>query len=174
MTSIATRTDGISRDHVVRWVVAYTPHAVFLLLLIYLGIAAPFFLAPSTLDLVLKQSIPTVIVCLGLATVVMAGGDDVVSGGIDLSIPATAILAAAIIADQVTNQGTPIVLAFVLGMGAALCVGIVNACLVVVVGMTPLLATLACSAAVVGISKVVTASRRINVGDPVIVYIRDG
>ena len=174
MTSVATPTDGASRDRLARLVIAYTPHAVVVALLVYLGIAAPFFLAPSTLDLVLKQSIPTVIVCLGLATVVMAGGDDVVSGGIDLSIPATAILAAAIIADQLTNQDTPIAMAFALGMGAALCVGIVNACLVVVVGMTPLLATLACSAAVVGISKVVTASRRINVSDPFIVYMRDG
>ena len=116
-----------------------------------------------------SQAIPTVVVCLGLATVVMAGGDDVVSGGIDLSIPSIAVLAAAIVADQVTNQGNSLLFALSLGLGAALCAGIVNALLVVSVGMTPLLATLASGAAYVGISQVITHSRRINVSDPFIV-----
>ena len=40
--------------------------------------------------------------------------------------------------------------------------------------MTPLLATLATSVAVVGITKVITQSKRINVTDPFIVFLRDG
>ncbi len=150
------------------------PFVVFVLMLGYIAFSVPNLLSAQSIDLILRQSVPTVVVCLGLAVVVMAGGDDVVSGGIDLSIPAAAILAAAIIADQVTNHGTSIAIAFPLAMMAALLVGLVNAFLVVHIGMTPLLATLATSVATVGIAKVVTASRRINVNHPAIVYLRDG
>ena len=150
------------------------PLFIFAALLVYLSVAAANFLTYSTLDLILRQAIPTVIVCLGLSVVVMAGGDDVVSGGIDLSIAATAVLAAAIIADQVVNHQTVLAVAIVMAIGAALAVGVANALLVVRIGMTPLLATLASSVAVVGIVKVITSSRRINVDHPAVVWLRDG
>lgn len=154
-------------------ILSSAPLIIFVVLLIYLGITAPNLLEPATISLMLKQSVPTVIVCLGLATVVVAGGDDVVSGGIDLSIPATAVLCAGIIADQLSNHGSPLFLAITMACGAALSMGIVNAVLVVKIGMTPLLATLASSVAAVGITKVITSSRRINVDHPFIVFIRD-
>ncbi len=159
-----------------RWrnLLGTSPLIIFVVLLIFLGFTAPNFLAPTTIDLILRQSIPTVVVCLGLSVVVMAGGDDVVSGGIDLSVPATAIIGAAIIADQVTNHGNPIVLALLLALGAALVIGALNAFLVVKIGVTPLLATLGMSVAVIGVTKVITASRRINVDHPAIVFVRDG
>lgn len=149
------------------------PLIVFMVLLVYLTVSAPNLLEPSTINLILKQSVPTVIVCLGLACVVIAGGDDVVSGGIDLSIPATAVLCAGIIADQLTNHDASIMTAIALASGAALSMGIANAVLVVFVGMAPLLATLASSVAAVGITKVITSSRRINVDHPFVIYIRD-
>jgi len=164
------------KDSALDWrsVTGYLPFAVFVLMLGYLAYSAPHLLSTESIDLILRQSIPIVVVCLGLAVVVIAGGDDVVAGGIDLSIPAAAVLAAAIIADQLTNHGTPFFLAFTMAMGAAVVVGCVNAFLVVLIGMTPLLATLATSVATVGIAKVVTSSRRINVDHPTIVYLRDG
>lgn len=152
----------------------YLPLVIFVGLLGYLSLASPNFLSFQTFDLILRQAVPTMIVCLGLSIVVMGGGDDVVSGGIDLSIPATAVLAAAIIADQLTNHGTSLVLALPLALAAALLVGLVNATLVVKIGMTPLLATLSTSVAVVGLVKVVTSSRRINVDHPAVVWLRDG
>lgn len=156
-----------------RNIAGYSPLLVFALMLAYLGFSAPQLLKLETLDLVLRQAVPTVIVCLGLATVVIAGGDDVVSGGIDLSIPAAAVLAAAIVADQLTNQGAFFLIAAVLGLLAALTVGAINALLIVRLGMTPLLATLATSVAAVGVTKVVTSSRRINVDHSAIVTLRD-
>jgi ribose transport system permease protein len=152
---------------------AILPLAVFVLLFAYLSIASSNFLSPATIELILKQSVPIVIVSIGLATVVIAGGDDVVSGGIDLSIPATAIICAAIIADQVTNNGASIIWGLVLAFGAATIVGAINAGLVVWVRMTPLLATLATSVAVVGVTKVITESRRIGVTDPAVIFLRD-
>ena len=150
------------------------PVFLFVVLLAYLAVTAPNLLSFSAFDLVLRQAIPVVIVCMGLSIVVMAGGDDVVSGGIDLSVPAVAVLAAAIIADQIVNHGTDLYLALVMAVLAALAVGVANAVLVVRIGMTPLLATLATSVAVSGIIKVVTSSRRINVDDPVVIWLRDG
>lgn len=174
MTSLASIRSSGPVGRLVRMLAPSTPLIVFLAMFIYLGAASPNFIAPSTIALILKQAIPTVIVSLGLATVVMAGGDDVVSGGIDLSIPAVAILAAALLADLVTNQAWAIGPAIVLGLAVALICGLVNAFLVVYVGMTPLLATFASSTAFVGIAKVVTASRRINVADPFVIWLRDG
>ncbi len=149
------------------------PLIIFIVLLIYLGISAPNLTDPATINLILKQSVPTVVVCLGLATVVVAGGDDVVSGGIDLSIPATAIICAGILADQLTNHGSPLWSAIALAAVAAVTMGVLNAVLVVAIGMTPLLATLASSVAAVGVTKVITSSRRINVDHPFVIYIRD-
>jgi len=157
-----------------RSITGYLPVIVFVAMLGYLAFSAPNLLTADSLDLILRQAVPTVVVCLGLAVVVIAGGDDVVSGGIDLSVPAAAVLAAAIIAHQVTNLDMPFIVAFLLAMSAALAVGLVNAFLVVKLGMTPLLATLATSVAAVGLTKVVTSSRRINVNHPAIVYLRDG
>jgi ribose transport system permease protein len=152
---------------------AILPLAVFALLFAYLSIASSNFLSASTIELILKQAVPTVVVSIGLATVVIAGGDDVVSGGIDLSIPATAIICAAIIADQVTNNEASIIIGLILAFGAAAIIGAVNAGLVVWVRMTPLLATLATSVAVVGVTKVITESKRIGVSDPAVIFIRD-
>ena len=114
------------------------------------------------------------ILCCGLATVVMAGGDDVVKGGIDLSLPANAVLVAAIIAQLLAHGGVGLPIAFAAGALAGLAIGAANALLVVAIGMTPLLATLASSVAVVGLAKVVTSNRRINVDGPVVTILRDG
>jgi len=150
------------------------PIAVFVCMFAYLSFQSSTFLSLGTFELILKQAVPTVIVSLGLATVVIAGGDDVVAGGIDLSIPATAIICGAIIADQLTNQGSSLIFAMTLAFGAAAIIGAVNAFLVVGLRMTPLLATLSMSVAIVGLTKVITSSRRISVTDETIVFIRDG
>lgn len=159
---------------VVRLVASLAPLVIFLALLLYLGVAAPRFLTLEMLALILKQSVPIVIVCLGLATVVIAGGDDVISGGIDLSIPGIAVLAGAIIAQLTSVLGAPIAVGLVAGMAAALLAGVVNVFLVVRIGMTPLLATLASYVGYVGLANYVTSSRRVNITDPWIVYLRDG
>jgi ribose transport system permease protein len=153
---------------------AVFPIIVFACLFVYLGVQSATFFSLGTFELIAKQAVPTVIVALGLATVVIAGGDDVVAGGIDLSIPATAIICAAIIADQLTNQGNSLVFAMTLAFGAAAIIGAINAFLVVGLRMTPLLATLAMSVAIVGVTKVITSSRRIGVTDETIIFIRDG
>ncbi|WP_299151757.1 ABC transporter permease [uncultured Tateyamaria sp.] len=149
----------------------FLPVIIFVAVLIYISFNAPNFLTLRNLELVLMQSLPVVLVCAGLAAVVMAGGDDVVSGGIDLSIPATAVLAAGITA-QMLSLGYPLALCAAVAFAASMIVGGLNAVLVTRIQMTPLLTTLAMFVAVVGVNNVVTASRRINVDHPWITVLR--
>lgn len=150
------------------------PLLLFLLLLVFLSVRAPAFLEPSNILASLVQAAPIAIVSFGLAAVVIGGGDDAVAGGIDLSIPASAALATAIVSDQLTNAGAGIVQAFLLALVAVLVVGVANAVLVTVVGLPSILSTLATYATVVGVIRVVTVNRRINVDHPAILSIRDG
>ena len=149
----------------------FLPLIIFAAVLIYISMNAPNFLTFQNLELILMQSLPVVLVCAGLGAVVMAGGDDVVSGGIDLSIPATAVLSAGIMAVLLT-QGWPLFVGALAALLACLLVGILNAVLVTRIGMTPLLTTLAMFVAVIGVNNVITESRRINVDHPWIVALR--
>lgn len=149
------------------------PILMFALVLAYIAARSPAFLSSANLLASLVQAAPIAIVSFGLAAVVMGGGDDVVAGGIDLSIPAGAALATAIISDQLTNLGAGFAQAVLLASVAALLVGVVNAFLITVVGLTSILSTLATYATVVGIVRVLTANRRINVDHPSILFFRD-
>lgn len=149
------------------------PLLLFALLLAYLATASPAFLGAANILASLTQAAPIAIVSFGLAVVVMGGGDDVVAGGIDLSIPASAALATAILADQVTTAGTPFALALVLALLATLVVSIVNAVLVTVVGLTSIVTTLATYVTVVGLVRVLTSNRRIGVDDATVLWVRD-
>ncbi len=69
------------------------PLILFFALLIWLSIQSPWFLSWQNISLMLVQSVPLAILSFGLVCVIAVGGDDVVSGGIDLSLPAIAVLA---------------------------------------------------------------------------------
>ncbi len=153
-------------------IIGIMPIITFAVVLIYISFNAPNFLSLTNLTLVLTQSLPVILACAGLSAVVMAGGDDVVSGGIDLSIPATAVLCAGIIAATITT-GTPLWLATIYALAVAVAIGLINGFLVTKIGMTPLLTSLAMFVAVLGINNVVTQSRRLNVKNETILALRD-
>ena len=157
-----------------RFLVRRGPLLLFALLLVYLAVRSSAFLSTANLLSSLTQAAPIAIVSFGLATVVMGGGDDVVAGGIDLSIPAGAALATAVLSNQLTNLGASFPQAFLIALLAALLVGVANAVLVTVVGLTSILSTLAMYATVVGIIRVYTSNRRITVDDPTVLFVRDG
>ena len=68
------------------------PLILFFALLVWLSLQSPFFLSWQNISMMLVQSVPLAILCFGLVCVIAVGGDDVVSGGIDLSLPAIAVL----------------------------------------------------------------------------------
>ncbi len=149
------------------------PLLLFGALLLYLSVASSAFLSTANLLSSLTQAAPIAIVAFGLAVVVRGGGDDVVAGGIDLSIPASAALATAVISDQLANQGAGVLRALILATAAAVLVGAINVLLVTVIGLTSILSTLAMYATVVGVVRVYTANRRITVDDPTMLFVRD-
>jgi ribose transport system permease protein len=122
--------------------------------------------------MMLVQSVPLAILCFGLVCVIAVGGDDVVSGGIDLSLPATAVLGVALLSLGWPNGTRRISAAGAAGGGLPAC-GAINGLLVLAAGLPPLLATLSTSVAFTGLTDLLTGQRRIAVSDPLMVAFRD-
>lgn len=156
-----------------RFAVARFPIMVFVVLLVYLSLKSEFFLEWRNISNILRQSAPDAILAAGLAIVVMAGGDDVVVGGIDISLPAAATLGVGVLSELLIGE-TPLFPALLVMSAAVIAVGIVNAILVVSIRLTPLLATLATSVAVVGITRWITDNSRLTVDNGFINEVRDG
>jgi len=96
---------------------------------------------------------------LGILTMAMA--ITMLSGGINLSIIATANLSGIIMATIMTSmvqgpQGWVIALAIIAGLGAAVLVGLANGIIVAFIGVSPILATLGTMTLVNGISILTT------------------
>jgi ribose transport system permease protein len=115
----------------VRWV---TPSALILLFVIF-AVASPTFRTPGNLlhILVNNFTLPA-IVALGMTLVVSAGG-------IDLSVGTSADIAA-MVAVTLMSLGHGLALSLAAGLGGALLVGVVDAALITVFGISPFLATL--------------------------------
>ncbi|WP_217282481.1 ABC transporter permease, partial [Klebsiella michiganensis] len=140
------------------------PLILFFALLIWLSLQSPFFLSWQNISMMLVQSVPLAILCFGLVCVIAVGGDDVVSGGIDLSLPAIAVLGVALLSLGMAEWNL---------IAVSLACGAVNATLVLAAGLPPLLATLSTSVAFTGLTDLLTGQRRIAVSDPLMVAFRD-
>ncbi|QRM57606.1 ABC transporter permease [Sinorhizobium sp. BG8] len=129
--------------------------AVFVAVLVFFSLAAPFFLTIGNIGNVLAQSAIAGVLAIGLTIVVIAGGSNVVTGGIDLSLAANMGLSAAVYATLAqAGYGDPVAVLAALATGIA--IGIVNAAAVTLAGIVPLLATLAVMNVVAGVELVLT------------------
>src|SRR5690606_22444408 len=140
----------------------------------YLAAASPAVLTTNNFWASLVQAAPIAVVACGLAVVVVGGGDHPISGGIDLSIPGAASLAAAVLSLQLRDPAASFTLAFLVAALVALAVGIINALLIAVIGMSPILATLATYVSVIGVGRVISQNKRIDVSHSAILAVRDG
>ncbi|MDU6109792.1 MAG: ABC transporter permease, partial [Klebsiella pneumoniae] len=148
------------------------PLILFLALLVWLSVQSPYFLSWQNISLMLVQSVPLAILCFGLVCVIAVGGDDVVSGGIDLSLPATAVLGVALLSLGLAEWHTPYLLLLALLAAVCLLCGAINGLLVLAAGLPPLLATLSTSVAFTGLTDLLTGQRRIAVSDPVFILFQ--
>lgn len=114
----------------------------FAVILLYFAIAAPGFLSAFNIQNVIQQSAVLGVLAFGMSVVIIGGGSDVQTGGIDLSLAANAGLCAAVYATSY-NAGMPLVAAMLLTIGTGVIVGALNAIAVVRLHILPLLATLA-------------------------------
>jgi ribose transport system permease protein len=121
--------------------------------------------------MMLVQSVPLAILCFGLVCVIAVGGDDVVSGGIDLSLPAIAVLGVALLSLGWPNGTRRICCCWRCWRGLPACGR--STLLVLAAGLPPLLATLSTSVAFTGLTDLLTGQRRIAVSDPLMVAFRD-
>ena len=144
--------------------------AVCLSVLAWFAIAAPAFLSPVNIGLILSQSAVLGILGLGLTLVLITGGTDVITGGIDLSLAGTLGLSAAIFA-VTTQAGWSDPAAVATALAAGLAVGAVNAVAVLLLGIPPLLATLATMNVAAGLELVLTQNATIPAVSPLVDWL---
>lgn len=144
-------------------VAAYVAFAVVML---YFAAFARGFVSPTNLVNVVEQSAVLGILAFGMTVVVIGGGSNVVSGGIDLSIAANVGLSGAVFAVSL-KAGYPPAAAVLLTLGTGLAIGAVNALAVVGLGILPLLATLAVMNVCAGAELVLTENVVITVDSPI-------
>lgn len=142
-------------------------------MIIFFAVMSPVFLTLDNLIAILKQTAVLAIASFGMSVVVIGGGTHVIEGGIDLSIGAQLGLVTAIYALMLANGFDPIV-AIALGSAAALLIGLLNGLAVAVVGIVPLLATLAMQNVVAGTELLLTNNVNVPVTSPFIDAIANG
>lgn len=147
-------------------------YAIVVIEIVVFAVASPGFLDPANLATILTQSAVYAIAAFGLSIVVVTGGEDVVRGGIDLSIGAVLGFSGALVAVLLQSElGLP--LALLIGLGATALIGLVNG-LVVVAGIRPLLVTLAMMSIVTSLTIVITNNVKVPVADGGLVWLRSG
>jgi ribose/xylose/arabinose/galactoside ABC-type transport system permease subunit len=133
MTELALPRTAVRRLPVARYLQDYGVYGAVAALLLFNVAFTDHFLTPDNLRTQLVQVAPVVIVALGMALVI---GTE----GVDLSVGSVMALAAAVLP---LYLGYGAVLAIVLALVAGALVGLVNGSLVAVVGLQPIVATLA-------------------------------
>ncbi|CAN7708073.1 ABC transporter permease [Rhizobium sp. LjRoot258] len=127
----------------------------FASILVVFSLTAPYFLTIGNIGNVLGQSAIAGVLAIGLTIVLIAGGSNVVTGGIDLSLAANMGLSAATYATLI-QLGYGDLAAAGGALFTGLAIGAVNAAAVVFAGIVPLLATLAVMNVVAGLELVLT------------------
>jgi ribose transport system permease protein len=122
---------------------------------VFFALTAPYFFSLGNLGNILGQSAILGVLAFGLTVVIITGGSNVVTGGIDLSLAANMGLSAAVYA-SLLQFGWGDTVAILGALATGLTIGLINALAVVVVGVVPLLATLAVMNVVAGLELVLT------------------
>lgn len=151
----------------------YAAFAALALILLYFAATTRGFLAPFNIINVIEQSAILGILALGMAVVMAAGGSDVQTGGIDLSLAANTGLCAAVLALTLT-AGVPEPLALLATLATGVAIGCVNGLAVVWLGILPLLATLATTNIVAGLELTLTENRVIAASSPLLALLAGG
>jgi ribose transport system permease protein len=137
-------------------------YAVFVGVILLFTLLSPYFLTIGNIGNVLGQSAILLVLATGMTIVIVAGGSNVVTGGIDLSVAANLGLSAAVYATVIqAGFGDGAAIAATLATGSL--VGALNAVSVTVIGILPLLATLAVMSIAAGIELVLTQNTAVPV-----------
>lgn len=141
-----------------RWQLKLLRHGAslaFLAILLVFASTAQNFLSPTNLSNVFAQSAILGLLAFGLTIVIIGGGSNVVSGGLDLSLAANLGLSAAVYA-TLNNAGVSAASSIALTLACGLAIGALNGLVVVGLRLPPLLATLASMNLIAGLELVLT------------------
>lgn len=142
----------------------------FALVTAYFALAAPGFLSVGNIANVLEQSAILGVLSFGMTIVMIAGGSNVITGGIDLSIANNLGLSAAVYA-ACLRMGQPDVVALLLTLATGLAVGGLNAVAVVGIGILPLIATLTVMNICAGFELVITQNTVLPASSPLLTLL---
>ena len=129
--------------------------AVFLTILAVFAVTAPNFVSVGNIANVFGQSAILGILAFGLTVVIVGGGSNVVTGGLDLSLAANLGLSAAVYAN-LNNAGHSASFSVAATFACGAAIGALNGAAVVWLRLPPLLATLASMNLLNGLELVLT------------------
>ncbi len=155
-----------------RSVLPFTGLIAVVVEVLFFSTQAPGFLTGSNVLNILVQGAVVCVGAFGMAVVVIGGGDDVVTGGIDLSIGATVGLAGTVAATFLKN-GHSVLLALFSALVVSLLVGGVNAG-AISLGIRPLLATLALMGIASSADLLISNNLQLPVNNSLFIWLRDG
>jgi ribose transport system permease protein len=147
-------------------------YLAFAAILIVFAVYARGFLSLGNLLNVVQQSAILALLAFGLTIVIIGGGGNVVTGGIDLSVAANLGLSAAIFSSLI-QRGHGDALALAASLLAGLAVGAANALAVTRLRILPLLATLAVAKIVGGLEFVLTQNSVVTANSPLLAALAD-
>ena len=147
--------------------------AMFAVIMAWFAMTTRGFISPANIFNVIEQTAIMGVLSFGMSVVLIGGGTDVQTGGIDLSIAANTGLCAAVYAVMLT-AGWGDLPAALATLGTGIAVGLLNAFAVVRLGILPLLATLAVMNISAGLELTITENQVIGVSSPVTTVIANG
>ncbi|WP_104181863.1 ABC transporter permease [Arthrobacter sp. B0490] len=154
-----------------RWL-AWAGYGAVVLVVLIFAVSSSAFLTPGNISATLNQAAVFAVAGFGLAVVIITGGDDVVNGGIDLSVGAVAGLAGTVAAVAAgTGMQPPSAIALALLMSVA--AGIINGS-AVAIGLRPLLATLAMMGIAGSLNLVISGNVKVPLTGTTFEWLRDG
>lgn len=152
--------------------VRLSAYGAFVIVIVVFAVEARGFLSFINIANVLQQSAIAGLLAFGLTLVVLGGGGNVVTGGIDLSVAATLGLGAAVYATLIA-QGQSDLVAIGATLAVGVLVGIANGLAVVRLHILPLLATLAVGKIVSGLEFVLTQNSVVTATSPGLTWLAE-
>lgn len=142
-------------------IVAYLPYIIVLTIILVMGFALPYFLTMRNITNVLRQASSLAVMAMGITLVL-------ITGGMDISIPAIMALSGIIGAMHMMNGGSTIV-GLLIMVGVGLLLGTINGIAVAYLHMVPFVVTLSMQAIATGAS--VWLTRNVSVSNLPLSYI---
>ncbi len=145
----------MSRQRIVELLLGNMTLVVFLVIFLYFGLQAPRFIGVESIANIVKQASFTGVVAVGMTFVLLTAGIDLSVGS---NMYLSAMSAGYLLQNPAFQNGWGVALAIIAGLLTGVAFGAVNGFCIVVLGITPFLATLATLVAGRGLGTAITES----------------